>query len=110
MNWWDAVKQVKDDTDLTEKSKNAVQIIFKMPESFMGRFDKTSELLGYTRTEAIKEAMRRFQELNEQKLQQRPENAQEMVKQIMSGIFSPFVEMAKAEETAKAVKALPQKE
>jgi metal-responsive CopG/Arc/MetJ family transcriptional regulator len=104
------VSHTKDYAELTEKSKNATQIIFKMPESFMKRFDETSEMLGYTRTEAIKEAIRRFQEQNEQKIQQRPENAQEMMKQMMSSIFSPLVEMAKAEETAKTIKALPKKD
>jgi hypothetical protein len=104
------VKHTKDDTELTEKSKNGIQIIFKMPESFMNRFDSTSEMLGYTRTEAIKEAMRRFQEVNEQKIQQRPENTQEMIKSMVASIFSPIVEMAKAEEATKPMKALPSKE
>ena len=103
------VRQTKDHIVSTEKSKTGVQIIFKMPESFMNRFDETSEMLGYTRTEAIKEAMRRFQEVNEQKVQQRPENASLMMKQMMSSIFSPFVELAKAEESVKAIEELPKK-
>lgn len=98
----------QDHTELTEKSKNAVQIVLKMPETFMKRFDEVSEQLGYTRTEAIKEAMRRFQEVNEQKLTQRPENAAEMMKQIMGAIFAPLAELAKAEES-KTIDVLPQK-
>jgi hypothetical protein len=80
----------------------------------MKRFDDTSEQLGYTRTEAIKEAMRRFQEANEQKVMQRPENASAMMKEMMSAVFTPIIELAnKAEESEKLklknVEALPQK-
>jgi metal-responsive CopG/Arc/MetJ family transcriptional regulator len=108
------VNTSKNDTKLTEKSKNAVQIVLKIPEAFMKRFDYTSEQLGYTRTEAIKEAMRRFQEANEQKVMQRPENASAMMKEMMSAVFTPIIELAnKAEESEKlklrTVQALPQK-
>lgn len=68
----------------------------------MKRFDFTSEQLGYTRTEAIKEAMRRFQEANEHKVMQRPENASAMMKEMMSAVFTPIMEFAnKAEESEK---------
>ncbi len=108
------MKTSKNDAQLTEKTKNAVQVVLKIPEAFMKRFDDTSEQLGYTRTEAIKEAMRRFQEANEQKVMQRPENASAMMKEMMSAVFTPIIELAnKAEESDKlklrTVKALPQK-
>ena len=108
------MKTSRDDTQLTEKSKSAVQVVLKIPEAFMRRFDDTSEQLGYTRTEAIKEAMRRFQEGNEQKLMQRPENASAVMKEMMSAVFTPIIELAnKAEESEKlklrTVEALPQK-
>jgi hypothetical protein len=108
------VKQKKNDTQLTEKTKNSVQVVLKLPEAFMKRFDHTSEELGYTRTEAIKESMRRFQEANEQKLTQRPENASAMMKEMMGAIFTPLIELAnKAEEPKKpkltTIEALPQK-
>jgi metal-responsive CopG/Arc/MetJ family transcriptional regulator len=96
------VKPSNDDAKLTGKSKNAVQVVIKIPEAFMKRFDDTSEQLGYMRTEAIKEAMRRFQEANEQKLMQRPENASVMMKEMMSAVFTPILELAnKAEESEK---------
>src|SRR3989304_7915890 len=96
------VKHAKEDTKLTRKDKKAVQIVLKIPEAFMKRFDDISEQLGYTRTEAIKESMRRFQEAGEQRLMQRPEHASEMMKQMMSAIFTPLMELAnKAEETEK---------
>ncbi len=97
------MKQVKDVTELTEKGKNNVQVVLKIPESFMKRFDDVSDQLGYTRTEAIKEAMRRFQELNEQKVMQRPENISEQMKQMMSSIFTPIIELAKLEDSQKKV-------
>lgn len=108
------VKTSKNDAQLTEKTKNAVQVVLKIPEAFMKRFDDTSELLGYTRTEAIKEAMRRFQEANEQKVMQRPENASAMMKEMMSAVFTPIIDLAnKAEESEKlklkTIEALPQK-
>ena len=108
------MKPSKNDAQLTEKTKNAVQVVLKIPEAFMKRFDNTSEQLGYTRTEAIKEAMRRFQEANEQKVMQRPENASAMMKEMMSAVFTPIIELAnKAEESEKlklrTVQALPQK-
>jgi metal-responsive CopG/Arc/MetJ family transcriptional regulator len=108
------VKTSKNDAQLTERTKNAVQVVLKIPEAFMKRFDDTSEQLGYTRTEAIKEAMRRFQEANEQKVMQRPENASAMMKEMMSAVFTPIIELAnKAEESEKlklrTVGALPQK-
>jgi metal-responsive CopG/Arc/MetJ family transcriptional regulator len=108
------VKTSKNDAQLTEKTKNAVQVVLKIPEAFMKRFDDTSEQLGYTRTEAIKEAMRRFQEANEQKVMQRPENASAMMKEMMSAVFTPIIELAdKAEESEKlklrTVEALPRK-
>jgi metal-responsive CopG/Arc/MetJ family transcriptional regulator len=108
------VKTPKNDAQLTEKTKNAVQVVLKIPEAFMKRFDDTSELLGYTRTEAIKEAMRRFQEANEQKVMQRPENASAMMKEMMSAVFTPIIDLAnKAEESEKlklkTIEALPQK-
>jgi metal-responsive CopG/Arc/MetJ family transcriptional regulator len=109
------VRPSKSDAQLTEKTKNAVQVVLKIPEAFMKRFDDTSEQLGYTRTEAIKEAMRRFQEANEQKVMQRPENASAMMKEMMSAVFTPIIELAnKAEESEKlrlkTVEALPQKQ
>lgn len=96
--------------ELTEKGKNNVQVILKIPEAFMKRFDETSEQLGYTRTEAIKEAMRRFQEMNEQRLMQRPEYAKETAKQMMSAIFEPIIEMVRKEELQgkRTIDALPQ--
>lgn len=96
------MKQSKDHTELTEKGKNTVQIILKMPEAFMKRFDETSEQLGYTRTEAVKEAMRRFQEGNEQRLMQRPENVSEQMKLMMSSIMTPILELAKFEDAQKS--------
>jgi hypothetical protein len=109
------VKQSKDDTKLTEKSKNTVQVVLKISKAFMDRFDETSEQLAYTRTEAIKEAMRRFQEANEQKLMQRPENASIMMREMMNAVFTPILELAnKAEESEKLrpkiIEAQPQKE
>lgn len=110
------VKLVMNDTKLTEiNQQKSVQIILKMSESFMRRFDHTSEQLGYTRTEAIREAMRRFQEQGEQRLMQSPETAAETMKQMMSAIVTPILEMAqKSEEAARLVKprklvALPSK-
>lgn len=113
--WCDIVNHVKEDTKLTGKNKKSVQVTLKIPEAFIKRFDETSEQLGYTRTEAIKEAMRRFQEAGEQRLMQRPERASEMMKQMMSAVFTPLMELAnKAEETEKlkprTIEALPQKE
>lgn len=78
----------------------------------MKRFDETSEQLAYTRTEAIKEAMRRFQEINEQKLMQRPEHAADMAKQMMNAVFTPIIEMMRTEASSgtKTIEALPQKQ
>ncbi len=108
------VKQSKNDTELTEKGKNNVQVVLKIPEAFMKRFDAVNEQLAYTRTEAIKEAMRRFQELNEQKVMQRPENVSEQMKQMMSSIFTPIMELAKLEDSQKngqkALTVSPQKQ
>lgn len=109
------MKQVKEDTELTQKGKNTVQVVLKIPEAFMKRFDDTSEQLGYTRTEAIKEAMRRFQEAGEQRLMQRPEHASEMMKQMMSAVFTPLLELANKSEKSeklrpKTIEALPQKD
>jgi len=94
---------VRNEAELTQESKqNSAQIILKVPENFLKRFDQMSEQLGYTRTEAIREAMRRFQEQGEQRLMQRPETAAENMKQMMTAVFSPIFEMAaKAEETEK---------
>jgi metal-responsive CopG/Arc/MetJ family transcriptional regulator len=110
------VKFVSHDAKLAEESQQkSIQVILKMPESFMRRFDHTCEQLGYTRTEAIREAMRRFQEQGEQRLMQRPETAAEAMKQMMSAIMTPILEMAqKTEEAEKLEKsrrlmALPDK-
>lgn len=107
------MNQTKKRAELTEKAKNTVQIILKMPEAFMKRFDEASEQLGYSRTEAVKEAMRRFQEANEQRLMQRPETISEQMKLMMSSILNPILELAKLEESQKSPKPLnvtPQKQ
>jgi metal-responsive CopG/Arc/MetJ family transcriptional regulator len=51
------------------------QVTLKVPEAFLKRFDEVSEMLGYTGNEAIREAMRRFEDQASQKLISRPENA-----------------------------------
>lgn len=108
------MKDSKDVIELTEKGKNNVQVVLKIPEAFMKRFDDVSEQLGYTRTEAIKESMRRFQEQNEQKVMQRPENVSEQMKQMMSSIFTPILELAKLEDSqkngSKTLNVTPQKQ
>ena len=72
----------------------------KVPAIFMERFDRIAETLGYTRTEAIKESMRRFEEWGESRLMKRPETAAENMRQTIEAIFKPLIEMAaKAEET-----------
>lgn len=98
---------MRNEAELTQENKqNSVQVILKVPETFLKRFDQTSEQLGYTRTEAIREAMRRFQEQGEQRLMQRPETVAENMRQMMTAVFSPIFEMAsKAEETEKLHKS-----
>ena len=72
----------------------------RIPTAFMERFDRIAEMLGYTRTEAIKESMRRFEEWGEKRLMERPETAAENMRKMMESIFKPLVEMAaKQEET-----------
>lgn len=92
---------------LTEKSKeNSVQVILKLNSVFMKRFDETSEQLGYTRTEAIREAMRRFQQQGEKRLMQRPETVAENMRQIMLEVFKPIFEMAAKTQEAEELREI----
>ncbi|MGQ9691837.1 MAG: ribbon-helix-helix domain-containing protein [Thermoproteota archaeon] len=50
---------VREEERATGKS---VQVTLKIPESFLKRFDEVVEASGYSRNEAIREAMRRFEE------------------------------------------------
>ena len=77
-----------------KKQKVSTQLVMKIPTAFMTRFDRIAEELGYTRTEAVKEAMRRFEEWGERRLMGRPEIAASNMKQMMESIFKPLFEAA----------------
>jgi len=76
-----------------EVESRAVQVTFKVPEAFLKRFDEVAEAFGYTRTEAIREAMRRFVEQESQKLMNRPENVAQSIRQIIEGIIAPLIKI-----------------
>ena len=82
----------------TSQKNDTAQIILKVPTPFLERFDKTCAQLGYTRTEAIREAMRRFELMGEEQLLRRPETSSKYMKQMMDAIMGPLIEMAKAEQ------------
>jgi metal-responsive CopG/Arc/MetJ family transcriptional regulator len=66
------------EVDAPSESRS-VQIILKVPEAFLKKFDKIVTELGYTRTEAIREAMRRFQSEGEKRQAEKPEVVAEIV-------------------------------
>lgn len=77
-----------------EVESRAVQVTFKVPGAFLKRFDEVAEAFGYTRTEAIREAMRRFVEQESQKLMNRPENVAQSIRQIIEeGIIAPLIKI-----------------
>jgi Ribbon-helix-helix protein, copG family. len=43
-----------------KKESKTVRVTLKVPKDLLERFDEVAKALGYRRTEAIKEAMRRF--------------------------------------------------
>lgn len=57
--------------------------MLKVQELFLKRFDNTTSKLGYSRTEAIREAMRRFEQEGEKRLMERPE----MILENMSKLY-----------------------
>jgi metal-responsive CopG/Arc/MetJ family transcriptional regulator len=77
-------------------TSKSVQVTLKVPEDFLKRFEEVSEKLGYSRNEAIREAMRRFEEQASQKLMNRPENAAQIIRQIMESIITPILSAAEA--------------
>jgi len=86
------------------------QVTLKVPEAFLKRFDEVSEMLGYTRNEAIREAMRRFEDQASQKLMSRPENAAQNIRQMIESIISPILTMTQALEQKEGKKPeLPNK-
>jgi metal-responsive CopG/Arc/MetJ family transcriptional regulator len=80
-----------DEPEYTQECKS-VQVILKVPESFLKRFDKTIIELGYSRTEAIREAMRRFQQDGEKRLGERPENVFENLSKLYADQQKQIVE------------------
>lgn len=82
-------------------SGKMVQVTFKVLEPFLKRFDEVAEACGYTRTEAIREAMRRFVEQESQKLMNRPENVAQTIRQVIENIVAPLM---------RATEVLTQKE
>lgn len=84
----------------------SVQVTLKVPESFLKRFDEVSEMLGYSRNEAIREAMRRFEEQASQKLMNRPENVAQTIKQMMESIITPILSVAETFEQKEAQKKI----
>jgi hypothetical protein len=82
----------------------SVQVTLKVTESFLKRFDEVSEMLGYTRNEAIREAMRRFDDQASQKLMSRPENVAQNVRQMMESIIAPMLSATQVLEQKEAQK------
>jgi hypothetical protein len=92
--------------DEEKTGSRSVQVTLKVPESFLKRFDEISEMSGYSRNEAIREAMRRFVEQESQKLMNRPENVAQTIRQIMESIITPILSAAEILERKEAQKKL----
>ncbi len=76
-----------------EETARSIQIMFKMPSAFMARFDKIAETFGYSRTEAVRQAMREFQLDLEERLSERPEEAVKGVQAFMEGLVGSLLKM-----------------
>ena len=89
----EAVKEAKGARRAGKRRKSPVtQITFKVPKAFMDRFDEVAERLGYSRTEAIREAMRRFVEQEAPKLESGPEGAAQRLRAVIEeGIVAPLL-------------------
>ncbi len=81
------------DENSNDGANRSVQIMFKMPLAFMERFDKITETFGYTRTEAVRQAMREFQLGLEESLSERPEEALKGVQTFMEGLVGSLMKM-----------------
>jgi len=81
------------------KATKTVQVTFKVPKEFLERFDRVAEAVGYDRTEAIREAMRRFLEESERKLRSAPESAAQALRQVIEeGIVAPLMRLKEVKE------------
>ncbi len=76
-----------------EGAARSVQIMFKMPLGFMERFDRVAETFGYSRTEAVREAMRRFQLDLEENLSDRPEEAVKGMQTFVEGLMGSLMKL-----------------
>jgi len=81
-----------------ESTQENVQITLKASALFMQRFDEQSAKLGYTRTEAIRESMRRFSYWMDNKIKQRPEEAVVTAFGIIQAVMAPIIQMMKVAE------------
>lgn len=95
-----------------EQFTRTTQVTLKVPTTFIDRFDKVTEALGYSRTEAIRESMRRFLEVGEIKLKERPEEAFAQMKMFMDALMGSIIQVAEkvdSLESPKKVQSLPNK-
>jgi hypothetical protein len=93
--------------ELVETDMKSVQIMFRMPSLFMQRFDRVTESMGYSRTGAIREAMRRFQSELQEEVSGRPEEAAKQMQAVMEGILSPLLKLGQQPQAQNALPARP---
>ncbi len=86
-----------------ESELKSVQIMFRMPSGFMQRFDRVTESMGYSRTEAIREAMRRFQTELQGELSERPEEAARSIQAVMEGVLGPLIKLGQQPPKSNAL-------
>lgn len=79
-----------------EAVQENVKVTLNVPTVLMRRFDELVAKLGYTRAEAIREAMRRFSDWIEEKVKQRPEEAVSTVAATVQAVMTPVIQMLKA--------------
>jgi len=76
------------------RRRSVAQVTFKVQRDFLERFDRVAEALGYDRTEAIREAMRRFVDEHSRRLGITPEGAVQRLRQVIEeGIVAPLMKL-----------------
>ncbi len=98
------VASTAEDENSNEIELKSVQIMFRMPSTFMQRFDRLTESMGYSRTEAIREAMRRFQSELQEEISERPEEAARSIQVLMEGVLAPLIKLGQ-QPKANALRA-----